>query len=1009
MKKIIITFMLLFVFGVVVVSRMSEISAYDDSFSELYEQKEVTLVSETSFYVDAYEASTYYYGVLNNWLSSGAQMPDDVLTINASEINGCDVLLEDNSEGYGTSVKACEPLDVMTFNVSTFEEGLYEIYLDYYVLSETKLRPSISVEINDTIQYNELNNVELPIKWELDSEITYDRFGDELTANSTLLSEWTTTGLHENNAFYIDPIKVYLQEGNNTINITLNEGYVLFGDIEFSNQSEDTLNYAEYFNNNTQDVITTSTIEPIQAERYIYESRQNIRSKYVRDASLTPYTYENRVQNVLDETSFRQAGDSVFYLFDVEETGYYAISLKYLQSENPGLSSKRSILIDGEIPFEEFSAYDFDYTQTYQIETLGTDDTPYYVYLDEGTHSLELKVTNSDVVDVYHTLVDVLDTINTLARDINKITGGLTDDTRDYKLDVYIPNLLTDLQSVDDRLTNVSLELIEIYGADDLAILSEIEVAQKYLKEFIEDVNEIPSRQERFNEGESSAYGRINAILPLLVDNPLELDMIMIHGSEDELPSASRGIFVNLIEGVKAFFYSFFDPKYNEVDVVDENTVEVWVRSSRLYIQVMQRMIDEQYANSDTKILLSVMPDENKIVLANAAGTTPDAAMGLTVTKPFEFAIRGMVTDLSQFDGFYDIAEEYNRNSFIPFIYEDGIYAMPETMDVKLLFYRKDTLDFLGVEPPETWEEVISLIPIMQKYNYDFYTPIGGDNAFKTFGETLPFIFQHGGIVYDDTGLEVLINEEGAYDAFEFMTDLFSIYNVPITTSNFYQKFRTGEVPLGIGDGNMYMQLKYAAPELAGQWGVLPIPGIEYEADSEMCEDNLTEDGRCIARWDPTYGNSSVIFNDSTKQEAAWEFFTWWFSSDAQSEFTYQLQSLLGDEFLYMTANIVGFENSAWPSDSKYQVLEQWEWIRTIGKIPGDYLVERELSNAWNAVVNDGTSARVAIDDAVIIINRELKRKLEEFGYVVDGEMVKPYIVPTYDNIDDWFDVGGAS
>ena len=40
--------------------------------------------------------------------------------------------------------------------------------------------------------------------------------------------------------------------------------------------------------------------------------------------------------------------------------------------------------------------------------------------------------------------------------------------------------------------------------------------------------------------------------------------------------------------------------------------------------------------------------------------------------------------------GFYDLASEYNYNSFVPYIYQEGVYAIPETQDVKLLFYRKD-------------------------------------------------------------------------------------------------------------------------------------------------------------------------------------------------------------------------------------------------------------------------------------------------------------------------------
>ncbi|MBU1020489.1 MAG: extracellular solute-binding protein, partial [Firmicutes bacterium] len=876
-----------------------------------------------------------------------------------------------------------------------------------YLLEETLLRPSLAIRINDEVQYNEMFNLELPLKWAVDTEPLFDRFGDEITPNSSLYSSWETISLTDPNYFFTEPLKFYLEAGENQVSILVNEGYILFGDITIGNLSVVTRTYSEY------QALVSSALSidkkiTVEAERYIFESKQNIRAKFQRNPALTPYSYKNRVLNVLDQTSYRKSGDSVTYTFDVEEAGLYNLSFNYLQSENEGLFSSRLIMLDGEVPFIDLESYGFPYSRNWANETLHRNGVPYDFYLSAGTHTLTMTAVNSNVNDVYHQLVNVLSDINDLAREVNKITGGLTDRYRNYKLEVYIPNIVSELTRLRDEIVGAKTQLIDIYQSDNTSIVSELNVAIKYMNQFIENPNEIPPFQSRFNVGDTSIYGRINIILPRLIDNPLQLDKIYVHGEGMELPKPNANLFVRVWEGIKAFTYSFFDPKYNQDSSVDDQTVEVWVRNSRLYIEVMQRMIDEEFTPvSGIKVQLSVMPDENKIVLANAAGTTPDAAMGLSVTRPFEFALRGIVSDLSELDGFYELSNQFNSSSFIPFVYEEGVYSIPETQDVKLLFYRKDVLEFLGVEPPQTWEEVVSLIPIMQKYNYYFYTPLGGDNAFKTFGETTPFIYQFGGVLYNETGDKTVINEDESYDAFEFMTDLFSVYNVPITTSNFFQKFRDGQTPLGIGDGNTYIQLKYAAPELAGQWGVIPIPGIETDKDETTCPGPLSSDGRCIERWDPTYGTSSIIFSDSSKQDLAWEYFKWWFEKDVQSEFTYQLQSLLGDEFLYMTANIEAFRTSAWPSDSKYEVLEQWEWVRTTGRVPGDYLLERELSNAWNKVVNDGDNARAAIDDAVIIINRELKRKLTEFGYFENGVMIKPYVVPTSDTIHLWLERGG--
>ncbi len=65
---------------------------------------------------------------------------------------------------------------------------------------------------------------------------------------------------------------------------------------------------------------------------------------------------------------------------------------------------------------------------------------------------------------------------------------------------------------------------------------------------------------------------------------------------------------------------------------------------------------------------------------------------------------------------------------------------------------------------------------------------------------------------------------------------------------------------------------------------------------------------------------------------------------------------------------------------------------------------ERELSNVWNRIVFDGINPRVAIDRAVIIINREITRKMEEFGYLKDGQRVKEFTIPTIERVVEWME-----
>ncbi|MRR32436.1 hypothetical protein EG834_19395, partial [bacterium] len=83
-------------------------------------------------------------------------------------------------------------------------------------------------------------------------------------------------------------------------------------------------------------------------------------------------------------------------------------------------------------------------------------------------------------------------------------------------------------------------------------------------------------------------------------------------------------------------------------------------------------------------------------------------------------------------------------------------------------------------------------------------------------------------------------------------------------------------------------------------------------------------------------------------------------------------------------------------------ILEQWQWLQEPVKLPGSYMLERELSNAWNKIVFDGTNPRVAIDESIIIINREISRKMEEFGYLENGVKVKEFKIPTIETVENW-------
>jgi hypothetical protein len=69
----------------------------------------------------------------------------------------------------------------------------------------------------------------------------------------------------------------------------------------------------------------------------------------------------------------------------------------------------------------------------------------------------------------------------------------------------------------------------------------------------------------------------------------------------------------------------------------------------------MQALIDQSY-RGNRKVNLSQMPDQNKLILANVSGRSPDVAIGVDHWIPYDFASRSAALDLRQFSEFTQVA-----------------------------------------------------------------------------------------------------------------------------------------------------------------------------------------------------------------------------------------------------------------------------------------------------------------------------------------------------------------
>ena len=91
-------------------------------------------------------------------------------------------------------------------------------------------------------------------------------------------------------------------------------------------------------------------------------------------------------------------------------------------------------------------------------------------------------------------------------------------------------------------------------------------------------------------------------------------------------------------------------------------------------------------------------------------------------------------------------------------------------------------------------------------------------------------------------------------------------------------------------------------------------------------------------------------------------------------------------------------QNNPMDESDKNVVLDQINYVTDITRTPGQYLLERTISNIWTTMVFDGTSAQVAVDEAKSDVNKEIVRKMQELGYYDDdGNMIKEFKLQGYD------------
>lgn len=888
--------------------------------------------------------------------------------------------------GYTSAVQIGERGSI-ELELNVVADGIYYMCFDYLADSDTILPVEAQFMIDGDFPFYEMRQQVLESQWSTPQQKSYDSYGNEVVGIPDKVYEWQNKYIMDSTYRYSGSLGIELTKGRHTVTVTLKEGTLLLGNFKLTAKPQ-----VEAYTG-SEKAAGDGFIE-IQAEDFTYRNASSIHATCEYDPNLYPYQAGNRIMNTVDSTSFSEGGQQISYQFTVEKEGNYYLAFHYSQSDKSDFPVFMNIRIDGELPNTEFENCAFAYKKDYNLYTLlDSEGNKISVPLGAGQHTISMQISMEPLRNALETIEQIMGKVNDLSLEVTKVAGTNKDKYRDFSLESYIPGIGDTLIQWADELAAV-MEEARTYNPDKkkIAAFSSISIAENQLRSLAKKPDELIYRIDELATSTSSVNQHLANLIDSLNGNDFSLDSIYLYQEDaaKQLPR-HKNVFVKAGLGIVRFCTSFGKQAYSSSNTNPEH-LQVSVNRSRQHLEIMQQMITEEFTpQTGIEVDLSLMPDQTKLVLANASGDSPDVATGVNYSIPFELGIRGALKDLTQFDDFAEVAGRYTEGLLMPYVIDDSVYAIPETMNFQVLFYRKDILDKLGLEVPDTLEDVEAMLPDLQMRGLNFYYPTARTVGMKTFLDTTPIIFQSGGRLYDTYVEDVTITSEEVVEGFTTLTNLFTIYNLPKDVPNFYQHFRNGDYPIGISDFGTYNLISNAAPEIDGSWGVALIPGVKDENGEVM-------------RYSSAGAESTFLFNSTPeREEQAWEFVKWWSSAQVQAEFGQRLQITYGDEYYWNTANCEAFAQLPWDSDDKEVISEQLTWTMEAPRALASYMVERELSDAYNLVVLGAKSANVreALDDAQKNIKRETLRKLEEFGYIENGVTVKEYEVPTIEKVHE--------
>jgi ABC-type glycerol-3-phosphate transport system substrate-binding protein len=934
--------------------------------------------------------------------------PDRVITIDAENfsryLEGDDEAvpqLAHNFEGdSGVSVLTSED-SVIEYEIYIPEAGFYDLSLLYYPIEGKSSAKQRSFFLNNELPYRELALIEFTRIWQntiaknaagsgyVNLMWEQDNQGNDLKPRMVESPEWLSSYLFDADGYITSRLPIYFEAGVNTLSIIALREPMLIRSITLDNPPPPPT-YAEYkarHDGRGARNFTGETIE-LQGQNAIRTSSQMLYP--VQDSSspsLTPASPRYLLNNTIGGHSWRFSGQWIEWDFTVPESGYYNLGVNVRQNFRRGSYTSRKVSINGEVPFIEMEDYLFTYSQNWRHETLSDDNgNAFLFYLEAGkVNTLRFEAVLGSFAEVISEVRECIYELNAIYRQVIRLTGVRPDRHRDYQIRRSLPELRGELIVVRNRLNNVITEIRRIDdrgGGQERVLIA--------MRDMLDRLIEDPERFSRVLETFKASVRACGTWLNESLLQPLQFDTIMISAPDTQHRMRNNSFFHRIWFELSRLFYSFFID-YNRIGNVAEggggDTITLWIGSGRDQANVIKMLIDEDFTRRYDINVNVMLVDMSTLLQATLARQGPDVALQVMGDLPMNFGLRNAVADLSMFAELEEVRKRFHPSAMVQFEFNGATYGLPETQTFPMLFYRKDILAELGLEIPETWEEVKISMAILAQNMMEFGM-LPNELLFAT------LLFQNGGEYYNADGSRSALDSEEGINAFRIYTEFYTDYTLDRATS-VEERFRTGEAPIIIADYTTYNNFQVSAPDLRGMWGFAPIPATRNPDGtfSGVAASNST----------------ACVMMEMSNKQASWLFMKWWTEAETQILFGREMESLMGAAARVPTANLDAFEALPWPNAERYSLNRQREQsvqqfgnttvtrgLQGIPQVPGGYFSFRNVNNAFYRVTTPlderpansriEVTPREELTDKVILINDEIRYKRSVFGLPLYGE-----------------------